>query len=175
MSSAISLEKSIRTCKVDTSWANKLESDRFLNANLMLCPPWNGVDTSGRPADWNSYYTKTPGCNSASDRVIVENGLRPQYIEYVNLDATGIRGDLECGNNEIYNDTICHQQAIKNTHNLTGQFGTVTGFSQNIFPNCLSCSSNPSDMAYQSINMRNNQFNGLSGRQFQMNKRSGNY
>src|SRR5574338_434008 len=105
--STISLEKNVRTCKVDTGWANKLESDRFLNSNTMLCPPWNGYDTSGRPVSWDSYYTKTPGCNSAGDRVIVENDLRPQYIEYVNLDASGIRG-TGCGNSgNMYPDTAC--------------------------------------------------------------------
>lgn len=145
----ISLEGSIRTCKVDTSWANKLESDRFLNPNLMVCPPWNGHDTTGRPVCWDSFYTKTPGCNSASDRVVVENSLRPQYIEYVNLDAAGIRGGQQCNNqNQINPDTVCHQNTLNAVHNQTGQFGLQTGFSQNIFPNCMSCQKYPSQRAY---------------------------
>ena len=45
---SISLEAAIRTCKVDTGWANKVESDRFLNPNNMMCPIWTGVDSAGR-------------------------------------------------------------------------------------------------------------------------------
>lgn len=139
----ISLEGSIRTCRFDPGWANKLESDRFLNPNLMLCPPWNGVDTTGRPVCYDSYYTKTAGCNSAADRVVVENGLRPQYIEYVNLNAAGIRGGLDCGKNNAYDDAKCHTRTLDATHQVTGQFGYDTGFSQNIRPNCASCQGFP--------------------------------
>ena len=71
--SALSLEASIRTCKVDTGWANKMESDRFLNPNLMVCPVWNGFDTAGRMVAPDSFWTKNAGCNSAEDRVVVEN------------------------------------------------------------------------------------------------------
>lgn len=148
MSGNISLESSIRTCKVDTAWATKLESDRFLNPNLMVCPPWNNVDTSGRPVCIDSYRTKTAGCNSAGDRVSVENSLRPQYIEYVNLDASGIRGGLDCDNNNINPDTTCNRNTLDSVHNMTGQYGQVTGFSQNIFPSCTSCQTYPSQRAY---------------------------
>ena len=82
--SSISLEGSIRTCKVDTGYANKVESDRFLNPENMVCPIWNGVDLTGRRVCPDSFYTKSAGCNSAEDRVVVENNLRPQYAEYVN-------------------------------------------------------------------------------------------
>lgn len=155
--SNISLEGSIRTCKVDTGWANKLESDRFLNPNQMLCPPWNQVDTAGRPVHAYSFNTKTAGCNSANDRVSVENSLRPQYIEYVNLDAAGIRGGQQCGNNQINPDTACHQRTLDATHHVTGQFGLDTGFSQNIFPNCMACQNYPDQRAKQSQHMRNKQ------------------
>lgn len=156
--SYLSLEGSLRTCKVDTGWASKLASDRFLNPNNMLCPPWNEMDTAGRPACWDSYYTKTPGCNSSADRVVVENALRPQYIEYVNLDAEGIRGGFQCDNNQINPDTVCHQNTIDNTHRQTGQFGLQTGFSQNVYPNCMSCQNQPDQRAYGSQQMRANQF-----------------
>lgn len=154
--SNISLEGSIRTCKVDTAWASKLESDRFLNSNLMLCPPWNGVDTSGRAVCKDSYYTKTPGCNSAGDRVNVENSLRPQYIEYVNLDAAGIRGGLDCNKQNFVNpDTVCSRNVLDDAHQQTGQFGYNTGFSQNIFPNCMSCQHHPDQRAYGQTIQRN--------------------
>jgi hypothetical protein len=123
----------------------------------MVCPPWNGVDTAGRPVCLDSFDTKTAGCNSAGDRVNVENALRPQYIEYVNLDAAGIRGGLQCDNQDCYQDTQCHQNTLKDVHNYTGQFGYNTGFSQNIFPNCMSCQNHPDQRQQASQNMRNAQ------------------
>jgi hypothetical protein len=109
-----------------------------MNPNAMMCPAWNGVDTSGRAVCDNSYFTKREGCNSAADRVLVENDLRPQYIEYINLDASGIRGQ-GCGMAPAGPDTQCHQRSIKDIYKQTGQFGLNSGFSQNIFPNCVKC------------------------------------
>jgi hypothetical protein len=50
------------------------------------------MDSAGRKVDANSFYTKYQGCQSANDRIVVENDLRPQYMEYVTLDASGIEG-----------------------------------------------------------------------------------
>jgi len=93
--SNLSLQASIRTCKVDPGWANKIESDRFFNPNLMMCPVWNGRDLTGRKVCPDSFYTKREGCNSAEDRITVENSLRPQYMEYITLDAAGIQGAFD--------------------------------------------------------------------------------
>ena len=93
----VSLESAIRTCKVDVAYANKMESDRFLNPGNAMCPRWNGKDSMGRNVCAHSFRTKSAGCNSATDRVYVENGLRPQYSEYINLSTMGLRG-------RIYND-----------------------------------------------------------------------
>ncbi len=134
----ISLQGSIRTCKVDPSWASRLESDRFLNPDNMMCPMWQDRDTTGRPVCAGSFYSKQAGCNSASDRVLVENELRPQYMEYINLNAAGITGDPKVIANI---GTSCHRDTIKDIYKQTGQFGYNTGFSQNIKSNCLSCKS----------------------------------
>jgi hypothetical protein len=88
----ISLTGALQTCKVQTGYANKTQSDRFLNANLNVCPAFNGTDDYGRYVCPDSYYAKSAGCASALDRVDVENFLRPQYAEYVTLDAAGIQG-----------------------------------------------------------------------------------
>jgi hypothetical protein len=125
----MSLESAIRTCKVETGWANKVESDRFLNPNLMMCPVWNGMDLTGRMVCPDSFYTKRAGCNSAEDRVVVENNVsRPQYMEYINLNANGINGD-------IYENTMswvgsgCNRQFLNGQlENYTGQFGNGAGF-----------------------------------------------
>lgn len=135
----ISLEKSIRSCKWTPGWESRLQSDRFLNPNVNICVVRGNYDTAGRESCSDSLFTKIAGCNSAADRVVVENSLRPQYIEYVTLDAAGIRGAGECRDNSVYSDTICRDQTLKQIPQVTGQFGYVTGYGQNIAPNCLTC------------------------------------
>lgn len=172
--SFISLEGSIRTCKVDSGWANKVQSDRFLNSNLMLCPPWNGYDTAGRPVCADSFVTKTAGCNSANDRVVVENALRPQYIEYVNLDAQGIRGGLDCGVNPNANmDMACANAGLNATHQYAGQFGVESGFQGQIRPNCLTCPSATDLKAMGSQQMRNRQWQNQGYATYASKQRSG--
>lgn len=131
---SISLEAAIRTCKVDTAWANKVQSDRFLNPNNMVCPIWNGVDLTGRQVCTDSFMTKRAGCNSAEDRIVVENNVsRPQYMEYITLSANGIKGN-------IYGDTMGQANSqlrtkdLDNIHNITGQFGQ--DFGANVYPSC---------------------------------------
>jgi hypothetical protein len=94
---SISLLGSINVCKVNTGWANKIQSDRFENPSNLLCPLWNGQDNFGRFVHPDSFVTKNAGCNSADDRVAVENFLRPQYMEYVALDAAGFNAPLYNG------------------------------------------------------------------------------
>jgi len=159
--SAISLESAIRTCKVDTGYANKVESQRILDRNTMVCPVWNGVDTAGRTVSRDSFVTKTAGCNSAEDRVVVENSQRPQYMEYINLSANGIDGSIygdKGGSAEMYGDTMpwnlvgdnnnnfnypLNKQAClnkwspecaNNVNNVTGQFGNQ--LSSSVYPAC---------------------------------------
>tara|TARA_B110000008_G_scaffold200926_1_gene199582 strand:- start:59 stop:610 length:552 start_codon:yes stop_codon:yes gene_type:complete len=135
---SISLEASLRTCKVDTGWASKVESDRFLNPNNMVCPLWNGVDTAGRPVAPDSFYTKRAGCNNATDRVVVENNVsRPQYMEYINLNANGVAGHIY-GNTNGYQQTGARNHMLNNVESQTGQFGLQTQFGQNVLQNCNS-------------------------------------
>ena len=90
----ISVQGSLKTCKADTAWAQRLQSNRFQDPENMVCIPWGGRDNVGRPVNEDSFYTKTPGCNTPSDRVSVENQLRPQYMEHVTTDAYGFRANL---------------------------------------------------------------------------------
>ena len=83
MSGIVNLESALRTCKVDTAYQQRIQSDRFLNPKNLVCPVWNGLDTAGRVACADSFYTKREGCNSAEDRVGVENIQRPQYMQYI--------------------------------------------------------------------------------------------
>lgn len=45
---SISLEKSVRTCSVNTGEANRIQSDRFFNPQNMVCIPWNGLNNKGQ-------------------------------------------------------------------------------------------------------------------------------
>lgn len=100
--STLSLESALRTCKVNTDWANRMESSRFIGqASEKMCPMWNGFDSFGRPVCPDSFKNKSAGCNSAEDRIVVENHVsRPQYIPYINLNIDGVTGDY------MYNEDI---------------------------------------------------------------------
>lgn len=131
---AISLQSALRTCKVDTGWANKIESDRFLNPDNMVCPIWNGIDTSGREVCPDSFVTKSAGCNSAEDRVVVENNVsRPQYMEYITLSANGIKGNIY-GNTLGYQNSELRTKSLNNVNNYTGNFGLQ--FGADVIPHC---------------------------------------
>ena len=125
---SISLESAIRSCKVNTAWANRVESDRFLNSDNVICPLWNGLDSTGRQVCKDSFYTKRSGCNSASDRVKVENEVsRPQYMQYITLSTKGIKGD-------IYDSSMQRSKEIKGLNKTVGNFGKQYG--SVITPSC---------------------------------------
>lgn len=91
-----SLESAIKTLKVNVGAAPRLESERTIGTGeFKMCPRWVGNDTVGRYVNPDSYYTKSPGCNSAIDRVLVENQVsRPRYYTYIALNTKGLNGDL---------------------------------------------------------------------------------
>ncbi len=137
MAGYVSLDSSIRTCKIDPAYASKVQSDRFLNPGNMVCPIWNGYDSAGRPVCADSFDTKTAGCNSAEDRVFVENYQRPQYVEYVNLSAGGIDGEFY-GQGPPYSmttwDRMKSTSDLNSVNNVTGNYGLQ--FGSNVYPNC---------------------------------------
>ena len=126
MSYALSLEKSVRTCSVNTGEASRIQSDRFENPANMVCIPWNGYNNKGQEVSPDSWYTKTPGCDSAEDRVMVENAQRPNYMSYVTLGAQGIKGDFY-GNVEAKSHSIGRTKFDYSRDKLTGNFGTDFG------------------------------------------------
>lgn len=135
--SALSLNASLKTCKVEQGYANRIQSDRFENPELMVCPVWSGFDNANRAVCMDSFYTKSPGCNSPLDRVDVENYLRPNYMEYINLDAMGFRqdgtiemfknsGEMSCSNPN--SNMSCNAAGVRtinmdNLNKITGNFG----------------------------------------------------
>lgn len=123
---AISLEKSVRTCDVNVGEANRIQSDRFFNPQNMVCIPWNGLNNKGQEVAPDSFYTKTPGCDSAEDRVLVENAQRPKYMNYVTLGAQGIDGHIY-GNENAVRDTAARLEFNKSRDKLSGNFGLHWG------------------------------------------------
>ena len=126
---SVALTGSVQTCSVNTGYANKLWSDT-------LCPLWNGIDMYGRVVSYDSYYTKAPGCESALDRVAVENYQRPQYIDFVPLDAAGYLNPAALGapisTRENYQKTteLMREQGVQRDYAVGGsvgiQYGKVT-------------------------------------------------
>lgn len=134
MAGNVSLESSIRTCKVDTGYANRVQSDRFLNPNNNICLQANMFDSAGRPSCYNSLYTKAPGCNSAEDRIAVENMLRPRYSEYVSRGMDGLQygglphSSLRWDDMKAQNDFKCDYSQ------RSGDFGFQ--MSSKVYPSC---------------------------------------
>jgi hypothetical protein len=121
--SSLSLNASVRTCKVDSGQATRIQSDRFQNPGNMVCIPWNGINNKGQVVSPDSFYTKMAGCNSATDRVSVENALRPQYSDYINQNMAGIQGDIYGGNTNSQQDTRIATDFSDSRNKITGNFG----------------------------------------------------
>jgi len=164
--STISLESALRTSKVNTGYADKIQSDRFLNPGNMVCPVWNGFDSTGRSVPENSFYTKREGCNSAQDRVSVENDQRPQYLEYITLNSGGISGTA-------YNRTVPTASDVargdgNRINDNTGNFGLQ--FSSDVRSNSgydnyerHTAAQNLQMRQMQALNLGNNGMRGLGG------------
>jgi hypothetical protein len=134
--SLISIDGSIRTCKVDVAQAERIESDRFLNPTNMLCPMWGGQNLKGQYVDPDSFRTKTAGCHSAQDRVVVENNLRPDYSAYLNLDTAGIQGDIygPPSNSASWVNSGYAVDHAGSRKNITGNFGA--NWTASVIPSC---------------------------------------
>lgn len=125
---SISLEKSVRTCSVNVGEANRIQSDRFFNPNNMVCIPWNGVNNKGQDVSPDTFYTKTAGCDSAEDRIYVENSQRPKYFNYVTLGAQGVQGDIYGrGNSDNFQDAMGRKAFDDSRNQITGNFGKQFG------------------------------------------------
>lgn len=90
-----SLDSAIRTCRVNTGDADRIQSNRFIGCpDEKMCPTFLGTDLTGRSVCPDSFMTKSAGCNTAGDRIFIENTVsRPHYYEYINLSSRGLNGD----------------------------------------------------------------------------------
>jgi hypothetical protein len=119
--SLLSLQSTIRGCKLQAGEAARIESDRFLNPENMVCPMWTGFNLKGQSVCSDSFKTTTAGCSSADQRVSVENDLRPNYSAYINLNVDGIQGDMY--NQAAYNQTGVANEYANSRNLITGSFG----------------------------------------------------
>lgn len=122
MAGNLSLTGSIRTCKVAVGNANRVQSDRFFNPANNLCIQPNEFDSAGRPSCPYSLRTTAPGCNSAAERILIENDLRPKYSQYISLDVDGITNGGLSSTTTQYDNSV-RNQFVKNTPYIGGNFG----------------------------------------------------
>jgi len=154
MSGIVNLESALRTCKVDTGYQQRIQSDRFLNPKNLVCPVWNGLDTAGRVACSDSFYTKREGCNSAEDRVGVENIQRPQYMQYIS-DSIGASYNNNSPTPDVLKSDIAVEgfqiqdfdTAAKDYSKITGNFGGQ--LAHNVYPR--TCSHNSYDRYSENV------------------------
>jgi hypothetical protein len=132
--SSISLLGSIQTCKVDAGWANKIQSARFEDPSLMICPPPTGYDIQGRKVCKYSFNDNIPGCKPPSERVDIENDLRPKYMEYVTLNAQGFDSSSMYKNNMDFANSEQRTQMLQRIDQNNPHFGN--DFGANIKPRC---------------------------------------
>lgn len=133
----------------------------------MVCPVWNGRDLTGRQVCADSFYTKRAGCNSAEDRVVVENAQRPQYMEYVNLDASGIR----LGYGQVQPDAVLRSKALNELHKITGNFNLQPS-GADIYPRCPNYPEKNFQESYsdpQALNNQRQRMNASLNQGFQSN------
>ena len=124
--SNVSLTANILTSKVITGNADRLQTYRIQDSDAMMCPVWNGQDLTGRQAGEYSFYTKRAGCNSAMDRIVVENFLRPSYTNFVTTNAAGIAGyvyEAPAGNNFQKAEDMAASNQRMAAGRSTGHFG----------------------------------------------------
>lgn len=106
----MSFNSTIRSCKVRTDDAIRVESDRFLNQNNMVCIPWEGKNLKGQKVCPDSFNTKAAGCNSALDRVSVEITHRPHFSSYYDQNMRDLEGGTQ-NQTAINNNTIVDNDA----------------------------------------------------------------
>lgn len=131
--SNVSLTANILTSKVNIGNAARLRTYRIQDPSAQMCPVWNGMDLTGRQSGEYGFYTKVEGCNSAQDRIAVENTLRPQYVNFIpTLNAEGISGYIYDKVLPGDDNNFQHAQAKYvgdlrlATQKSTGQFGVAS-------------------------------------------------
>lgn len=82
---ALSLQRTLKNCKVKTEDAVRYQSERFLNPKEVICSQYKFRDDFGRNVSFSPYNLNHAGCNSPLNIVDVENLHRPPYHQYVSM------------------------------------------------------------------------------------------
>jgi len=81
--SYISLSSAIKSSRVDPSRAVNVQSARFQSTCALSCPVKEKRDIYGRDVCIGTVNSKTQGCDTAVDRITIENQLRPNVYDYM--------------------------------------------------------------------------------------------
>jgi len=133
MSGPLSLEGSLKTCKVSAGMAPQVFSDRIIGGlDSRVCPMPRPYDDYGREANIMSLTNKSAGCNDPLELVAREiEVVRPRYFQFINLNPEGVFGDFD---NLQRKETIHKNQIFQNLH--SGQFGQQMSSSINTNGKC---------------------------------------
>lgn len=118
----MSLTSSLNICRVGSGEAPRIASDRYLNPGNMLCPVWTGYNLKGQQVCPDSFWTKSPGCNSPLDRIVVESNLRPDYASFVTLNMAGVKGEI-FGNPSARSQVNAREQMLQTIATTQPQYG----------------------------------------------------
>lgn len=122
MSGPLSLEGSLRTCKVRSGMAPQFLSDRIIGGpEQRVCPMPRPFDAYGRESNFMTLQNKSAGCNDPLEIVSKEiDVVRPQYYQFINLNPNGLFGDFD---NVQRKETMYKNSALQGLSETTGQFG----------------------------------------------------
>ena len=84
--SYVSLSSALRSSRVGAGIAPGGQSARFLKTCDLSCPLRENRDVYGREVCINTLNTKTQGCDTAEDRILAENALRPNLYDFLDYN-----------------------------------------------------------------------------------------
>lgn len=129
---SVAIDKSVMLAKVNVGSAPTMAGDRIFNSSQVLCMPWNGTDTIGRRVCPDSTVTLSAGCNSANDRILVENSIfRPTYSDALPLNLRAMLGEGPASTSYPAYNAMVEQKAVNNVNKFTAP-NTGVGYSKAI-------------------------------------------
>ena len=85
MATSMSFTKNFHRGRLDSTVAERMQSQRFLSSCNAVCPVPRETDQYGRQACPDTLPYVAMGCSSAVDRIDVENATRPLYLTTVDV------------------------------------------------------------------------------------------
>lgn len=125
-----SIYSSIRGSKTQAAvTAEQYSGDRLWEPTSQICPTRTPMSYSGvMDVPYDSIITQIAGCYDPSDRINIENSLRPDYSAYLNTD--GITGEGVVESNRLSSSRNSEQQHNPSYDTFLG----ISGFVRPILP-----------------------------------------